>query len=87
MQPSVPSSASVTRAATQENAINLRRINLIGVSGSPSDRRALVRLPSGRFVTVERGDRLDGGQVAAIGENALQYIKRGRTITLEMPAG
>lgn len=87
VQPSVPSSASVTRAATQENAINLRRINLIGVSGSPSDRRALVRLPSGRFVTVERGDRLDGGQVAAIGENALQYIKRGRTITLEMPAG
>lgn len=87
VQPSIPSSASVTRAATQENAINLRRINLIGVTGSPSDRRALVRLPSGRFVTVERGDRLDGGQVAAISENALQYVKRGQTITLQMPAG
>jgi hypothetical protein len=38
-------------------------------------------------VTVEVGDRLDGGQVAAIGESSLQYVKRGRTITLEVPAG
>ena len=83
----IPSSASVTRAATEENAINLRRVNLIGVSGAPSERRALVRLPSGRFVTVEVGDRLDGGQVAAIGESSLQYVKQGRTITLEVPAG
>ena len=62
-------------------------MNLIGVSGAPSERRALVRLPSGRFVTVEVGDRLDGGQVAAIGESSLQYVKQGRTITLEVPAG
>lgn len=87
VQPDIPSSASVTRAATQEDAINLRRINLIGVSGAPSNRRALVRLPSGRFVTVEAGDRLDGGRVAAISEHALQYVKTGRTITLEVPAG
>lgn len=87
IEPEIPSSASVTRAATEENAINLRNVNLIGVSGSSSDRRALVRLPSGRFVTVGVGDRLDGGQVAAIGESSLQYVKRGRTITLEVPSG
>lgn len=87
IQPDIPSSASVTRAATQENGINLRHVNLIGVSGSSGSRRALVRLPSGRFVTVEVGDRLDGGQVAAIGESSLQYVKRGRTITLDVPAG
>lgn len=87
MQPDIPSSASVTRAATEENGINLRNLNLIGVSGSSGDRRALVRLPSGRFVTVEVGDRLDGGQVAAIGESSLQYVKRGRTITLDVPTG
>lgn len=87
IEPNIPSSASVTRAATQENGINLRNVNLIGVSGASGARRALVRLPSGRFVTVEVGDRLDGGQVAAIGESSLQYVKRGRTITLEVPAG
>jgi len=87
IEPDIPSSASVTRAATAENAINLRALNLIGVSGTSSQRRALVRLPSGRFVTVEVGDRLDGGQVAAIGESSLQYVKRGRTLTLEVPTG
>jgi hypothetical protein len=87
VEPDIPSSASVTRAATNENAINLHRINLIGVTGSDSDRRALVRLPSGRFVTVGSGDRLDGGRVAAIGNRSLQYVKSCRTITLEIPAG
>jgi hypothetical protein len=46
-----------------------------------------VRLPSGRFVTVEVGDRLDGGRVAAIGDDSLQYIKDGENITLEVPNG
>lgn len=83
--PSIPSSADVTRAATETNAIRLRDINLIGVTGTPSDRRALVRLPSGRFVRVAVGDRLDGGRVAAIGEGSLQYVRNGRNVTLEIP--
>ncbi|MBF9032314.1 hypothetical protein HKCCE3408_18090, partial [Rhodobacterales bacterium HKCCE3408] len=87
VQPDIPSSANVTRSATMENVINLREVNLIGVSGTPSDRRALVRLPSGRFVTVGVGDRIDGGQVAAIGPSTLQYVKNGRNITLEVPNG
>lgn len=87
IEPDIPSSASVTRAAAEDGSINLRNLNLIGVSGASGSRRALVRLPSGRFVTVEVGDRLDGGQVAAIGESSLQYVKRGRTITLQVPAG
>ncbi|MGI3187067.1 hypothetical protein [Nioella aestuarii] len=87
VQPAIPSSASVTRAAAEDGSINLRNLNLIGISGASGARRALVRLPSGRFVRVEVGDRLDGGQVAAIGESSLQYVKRGRTITLEVPAG
>ena len=82
-----PSGERVTRAATNRNAINLRDTNLIGVTGPSSSRRALVRLPSGRFVTVEVGDRLDGGRVAAIGDDSLQYIKDGENITLEVPTG
>lgn len=83
--PAIPSSADVTRAATERNAIRLRDVNLIGVTGTPTDRRALVRLPSGRFVRVGVGDRLDGGRVAAIGETSLQYIQNGRNVTLEIP--
>ncbi|PWK60476.1 hypothetical protein [Roseicyclus mahoneyensis] len=83
--PSIPSSADVTRAATERNAIRLRDVNLIGVTGTPNDRRALVRLPSGRFVRVGVGDRLDGGRVAAIGETSLQYVRNGRNVTLEIP--
>jgi hypothetical protein len=83
--PSIPSNADVSRAATESNAIRLRDINLIGVTGTSSNRRALVRLPSGRFVRVGVGDRLDGGRVAAIGEASLQYVRNGRNVTLEIP--
>lgn len=85
--PSIPTTASVARQATIENAMRLNSINLIGVYGTPSSRRALVRLASGRYVKLEVGDRVDGGRVAAIGESSLQYTKGGRSITLEMPRG
>lgn len=83
--PSIPSSASVARQATVNNAINLRRLNLIGVSGKPSNRQALVRLPNGRYRKVRVGDRLDGGTVVAIGDSQLQYQKRGTNTTLKLP--
>ncbi len=83
--PSSPTRASVARLATTKNAINLRRTSLIGVYGSPSKRRALVRLSNGRYVKVKVGQRVDGGKVAAIGESELRYVKGGRTIILRMP--
>jgi hypothetical protein len=83
--PSIPSSASVARQATVKNAINLRRLNLIGVSGKPSNRQALVLLPSGRTRQVRVGDRLDGGTVVAISDSQLQYQKRGTNTTLRLP--
>ena len=83
----IPSNVSVARQATVEEAISLNGINLIGVFGRPSDRRALVRLPSGRYVKVQVGDKVDGGTVAGISESALQYQKGGRTISLAMPQG
>ena len=85
--PRIPSSASVARAATVNNAINLRRVNLIGVYGTPSNRRALVRLPNGRYKKVQVGDRLDGGRISAIGESELRYQKNGRNLTLNIPSG
>jgi hypothetical protein len=84
---SIPSSASVARQATIENAIPLNKINLVGVYGVPSDRRALVRLPSGRYVKVKVGDRVDGGTVAQINDSELIYRKGSRTVALSMPKG
>ncbi len=85
--PRIPSSTSVARAATARNAVNLRQVNLIGVYGSSSNRRALVRLSNGRYQKVEVGDRLDGGRVSAIGTSELRYTKRGRPVVLRMPKG
>ena len=85
--PKIPSSASTSKAATQRNAINLRQVNLIGVYGAPSNRRALVRLGNGRYQKVEVGDQIDGGRVSAIGDAELRYQKSGRSIVLKMPNG
>lgn len=87
VSPGIPSSASVAREATVRNAIRLNRVNLIGVYGKPSSRRALVRMSNGRYVKVQVGDRLDGGRVQAIGETELSYTKGGRSVTLTMPRG
>ena len=83
--PKIPSSASVAKQATVKNALNLRKVNLIGVYGKPSSRRALVRLGNGRYKKVVVGDKIDGGRISAIGESELRYKKRGRDLVLKMP--
>ncbi len=85
--PNIPSSASVARAATETNAMQFQRVNLIGVYGTQSNRRALVRTSNGRYHKVKVGDRLDGGRVNAIGDGELSYQKGGRNIILQMPSG
>ena len=85
-QPTGPVSSRVARAATDNNAIALGRVALVGVFGTASNRSALVRMPNGRFKKVSVGDRVDGGRVAAISSNSLRYTKSGRTLTLEMPS-
>lgn len=84
---SIPTATSVARAATERNQISLRKVNLIGVYGKPNGRRALVRMANGSYRKVQVGDRLDGGQVAAIGESELRYVKGGRSVVLKMPQG
>jgi type IV pilus biogenesis protein PilP len=82
---SLASNASVAQKATLVKALNLRKVNLIGVYGTSSSRRALIRLSNGRYKKVEVGDRIDGGKVAAIGKEQLRYTKSGRNIVLRMP--
>ena len=83
--PSIPTRASVAKQATYVNAINLSKINLIGVYGSKSSPYALIRQANGRYKKVKVGDSIDGGRVAAIGANEVRYQKSGRMISLKMP--
>jgi|GEM_PF-3449040 len=73
--------------ATRGGRLNLSEVNLLGTFGGSRDRRALVRLPSGRVINVSVGDRVDGGRVAGIRDGQLSYVKSGRTVTLNMPRG
>ena len=82
--PRIPSSASVQREATQRRVIRVRDANLIGVFGTSSNRRALVRLRNGRVVRLQVGDSFDGGRVSAIGENELRYQRGGRDRVLRI---
>lgn len=87
VSPKIPSSASVARQATIQNAINLKKINLIGVYGTSASRRALVRMSNGRYKKVQVGDRIDGGKVAAISDTELRYVKSGKNVVLKLPKG
>ncbi|RWR34127.1 hypothetical protein D2T29_04300 [Sinirhodobacter populi] len=83
----MPTSASVAKQATQANALALRQMNLIGLYGASSNRRALVRMPNGRMIKVAVGDLLDGGRVTAIGDGQLTYQKGVRLYQLKMLQG
>lgn len=85
--PAIPTRASVAQQATLTRAINLSRVNLIGVYGTANNRHALVRQSNGRYVRVKVGDRLDGGQVVGIGASDLRYSRGGQTVTLTLPRG
>ena len=82
----LPTSASVARAATIENAINLRKTNLIGIYGSADNRTALIMLSGGRMVRVQHGQSFSGWTVVAVSENSVRIRKRNREEILRMPA-
>ncbi len=83
--PNIPTKASVAKQATFKNAINLSKINLIGVYGTQSSRYALVRQSNGRYKKVKVGDKIDGGQIAAITATEVRYKKGSKMLTLAMP--
>ncbi len=82
----LPTSASVARAATIENGINLRKTNLLGIFGTADNRTALIRLSGGRNIRVQRGQSFSGWTVVAIGEDTVRIRKRNREEILRMPA-
>lgn len=83
---SLPTSASVARSATIENALNLRKTNLLGIIGAAGSRTALILLPGGRIVRVQQGQSFSGWTVVAIGPDTVRIKKRRREEILRMPA-
>ena len=83
--PTAASSMSVVQAATVKNVLNLREINLIGITGTKRNPNALVRLANGKVLKVKVGDRLNGGRVTDISAATLTYAISDRSITLNMP--
>ncbi len=81
----LPTTASVARAATIENGINLRKTSLIGIFGTSDNRDVLIRMASGRILQVGLGDSFSGWRVVAIGEDSVRIQKGNRTEILRMP--
>ncbi len=71
--------------ATDRSALPLRRLQLIGVAGTPEDRGALLRRAGGNIQTVRVGDKLRQGTVVAIDDDAVILSGMGGTQTLHLP--
>ena len=85
--PNLPTNANVAKQATTKRAINTNKLSLLAVFGTPSTRFAMVRQGNGAIKKIKVGDTVDGGSVAAITENSVQYQKGGRIVTLSLPTG
>ncbi|MTH78675.1 hypothetical protein [Paracoccus aestuariivivens] len=80
-------SATVAGNATQKRGMDTGRTTIIGIIGAGNASRALIRLRSGKVVTVRLGDKIDGGTINSIGNGRLTYVKAGRTRELRLLDG
>ncbi len=81
----IPTGARVGATATIKDGIALGDISLIGIYGTSKTRRALVRLPQGRYVQITRGDQVSGWTVSAVGEDAVRIQKGSANKVLRLP--
>ena len=81
----IPTGARVGTAATIKDGIALGDISLIGIYGTTKTRRALVRLPQGRYVQISRGDAVSGWTVSAVSEDAVRIQKGSKNKVLRLP--
>lgn len=74
---------AIAKLATQQ--VDLPHTALLGVFGTATAPRALIRLPKGETRTVSIGDRIARSTVAAITSDQLILSRNGRTQILRMP--
>ncbi|WP_171121619.1 MULTISPECIES: hypothetical protein [unclassified Ruegeria] len=79
------SNATVKSAATQKGALKKNSVSLLGIFGSKTDMRALVRLSSGRVKEVKPGSRIASGTVVAIDDDGVMLRQSGQTKRIAIP--
>ena len=82
-----PDNTKAEGLATEKGVLDLYSVSLIGTTGSEDERRALVRMPSGRIETLTVGDMLRGRRIDAIEPARLLMSRNGDQSVLEMPKG
>ena len=70
--------------SVEENVLNLKNFNLIGVFGPPEDREALVLSPRGKITRLKVGSRFQRGRVISIGKDQLVYIRDNKNYVFRM---
>ena len=76
---------NVAKQATTAVVLDPQNGILLGISGKPPKRKAVVLLPSNNVVVLTVGDTLNGGKIIAIGANQLRYVKNGRNLSMRVP--
>ncbi len=61
------------------------RMTIVSISGKAPERRAIVRLPSGRYLPVKSGQTVGGWRVAEITGSSILLVSGNRRRTLQFP--
>jgi hypothetical protein len=72
------------RPPATEQGLPLDHTTLIGIFNLDTDRKALLRLPDGRYRSVIVGDVLDGWRVSMIGSDAMRITRSGEDRTFPL---
>lgn len=74
-----------TKASRVSSTFNKRSLSLVGVFGTPSNRKVLFRTSTGSYQTKKKGQSIGGWKLVAIGESNVKLVKGSRNKTLRMP--
>lgn len=89
LEPNIPTQADVAETATFTDAINLDKLNLIGVSGTDANRRGIFYYEGKAESGIQAGVNIYDNQfrVNSYGDNTASVtdLSTNKTITLEIP--
>ncbi len=80
-----PTPKTQTRRVQERAGLERNKISLVGLYGSKSHRRAILRLPNGRMTKVRPGDSVNGERVAAVGNDSVRLTGARYDTLLRLP--
>lgn len=87
MAEGTPTPRKVTAAATQQDALPMRGMVLLGTFMNDKAPEALIRNSFGRIEKIGLGDKIGRQQVVAINPGLVVLMRNGATERLTMPRG